>query len=207
MLQAIFLQVTRPSQARYLTLTGIAAFCCTAVIASCCVAQSPVTVPSDARLITNGSVQTVSEIDSGYVTSDDTVMASFFDNESSVEVVEVVKNRNLFGDRKRCCDEWAGFCRMKDLSYECGCGGLKQKRGHYGIPWLRSADAGEDCDYCNGGCCKKSGSCVKRNAKKRCSVFTDAFRKSSRSKSSQSKCGCGCGEETCPEEMECESCQ
>ena len=207
MLQAIFLQVTRLSQSRYVTLNGIAAFCFTTLIASCCVAQSPVTVPNNARLITVGSAQTVSDIDSGYVTQDDGVMTSFFDNESSGEAVEVVKNRNLFGDAKRCCDEWAGFCRMKDLSYDCGCGGLKQKRGHYGIPWLRSGNAGEDCDYCNGGCCKKSGLCSKRDAKKRCSGFTDAFRKSSHSKSSRSKCGCGCGEETCPEEEGCKSCQ
>ena len=204
MLQAIFLQVTRSSHAKSFTLSGISAFFLFALIASCCSAQSPVSVPSDARLVNIGEAQVAGEMDVCCAVNGAEV-TSFSDEESlsdacSGDAVEVVKNQNLFGDRKRCCDEWSGFCRMKELSYGCNCGGLKSNRGHLGISWLRSRDAGEDCDYCNGGCCEKTESCHKRNAKKRRSVFADAFQKCSRSK-------CGCGEETCPEEEGCTSCQ
>ena len=199
MLQAIFLQVTRSSYAKSFKLSGISAFCFLALIASCCNAQSPVSVPSDARLVNVGEVQMAEEMDF-CCASNSGELTSFSGEESSGNAVVVVKNQNLFGDRKRCCDEWAGFCRIKELSYGCNCGGLKSNPGHLGISWLRSRDAGEDCDYCNGGCCEKGESCFKRNAKKRCSVFTDAFKKCSRSK-------CGCEEETCSEEEGCASCQ
>ena len=41
------------------------------------------------------------------------------------------------------CDEWAGFCRGKNLVQNCGCGGLKTNPGHLGLPWLGSTD---NCD-------------------------------------------------------------
>ena len=41
------------------------------------------------------------------------------------------------------CDEWDGFCRMRDLEQNCNCGGLKVNPGHLGIPWLGSKD---NCD-------------------------------------------------------------
>lgn len=59
-----------------------------------------------------------------------------------------------------CCDEWEDFCRFRDLSFRCGCGGLKAMPGHLGLPWLGS---GENCDQTTPrrkrGCrtCNKNG--------------------------------------------------
>lgn len=123
-------------------------------------------------------------------------------SENSEAGYMVVKNRNLFGvDRDSCCDEWSKFCRIKDMKYDCGCGGLKAKKGHLGIPWLRSADEGEDCDYCQGGRCKKGREACREKRETRKNPFTSAWNKAKRGR------GKDCDECNCPEEEGCTSCQ
>ncbi len=66
-----------------------------------------------------------------------------------------VKNLNFFGiDRHSCCDEWEGLCSCKSVKFGCPCGGPRPKKGYFGIHWLKNKSGAEDCDYCNGGCCK-----------------------------------------------------
>ena len=42
------------------------------------------------------------------------------------------------------CDEWEGFCRIRNVEYFTKCSGLKANPGHYGLPWLAGCDACED---------------------------------------------------------------
>ena len=115
----------------------------------------------------------------------------------------VVKNRDFFGvDRDRCCDEWSKFANVKDLKYKSNCGGLKANKGHLGISWLRSADNGEDCDYCQGGCCERGVRAASRqNRETRRDVFTSAWNKAPRRR------GDNCSLGNCPEEEGCTSCR
>lgn len=113
----------------------------------------------------------------------------------------VVKNKDFFGiDRDSCCDEWSKFGKSKNLKLDVNCGGLKAKKGHLGIPWLRSADEGEDCDYCQGGCCEKERG-GRQNRKTRRSVFTNAWSKATRGRDE------GCTAPNCSEQEGCSSCQ
>ena len=113
----------------------------------------------------------------------------------------VVKNRDFFGVNKdACCDEWSRFGRGKDLKYKSNCGGLKANKGHLGIPWLRSADAGEDCDYCQGGCCEKGAAGRERRETRR-EVFSSA-----RKKCKRDSCD-NCAQGNCPEKEGCTSCR
>lgn len=114
-----------------------------------------------------------------------------------------VKNRDLFGvDEDNCCDEWSKFGNFKDLKYKGNCGGLKANKGHLGISWLRSADGGEDCDYCQGGCCEKGiRAAGRRNRATRRDVFSSAWSKATRSRCDE------CDPDNCPEEEGCTSCQ
>lgn len=138
-------------------------------------------------------------IEMPYETYDDT---SDSWTETSAAGYTVVKNKDFFGvDKDACCDEWSKMCKMKDMKYNCGCGGLKAKKGHLGIPWLRTADAGEDCDYCQGGCCEKGRSARRQSRKTSGNVFTNAWSKALRGR------GEDCTESTCPEEEGCSSCQ
>ncbi len=122
---------------------------------------------------------------------------------TAVTRTEVIKNANLFGiPDDACCDEWSGFCRMRELSLDCSCGGLKAKKGHFGIPWFRSADAGEDCDYCQGGCCSKSNKSVTRQRNEtRLSVLTSGWKNSFRSPYEN------CNAMTCGKDAACKTCK
>ena len=133
-----------------------------------------------------------------------------------------VRNVNFFGvDREACCDEWSGFCKMKNLTFGCNCGGIKANKGHLGLSWLRSRYGGEDCDYCNGGCCEQ-------NNCNDCSQRKGRFGKGLLKSKSNKSCGCGgksipstvfgrpvvsscqkcgCCDEACPPEEGCESCK
>ena len=115
----------------------------------------------------------------------------------------VVKNRDFFGVEKgKCCDEWSKFCNYKDLKFNCNCGGLKANKGHLGISWLRSADGGEDCDYCQGGCCEKGiRAAGRRNRETRRDVFSSAWKKATRDRCDE------CDPSNCPEEEGCTSCR
>lgn len=65
----------------------------------------------------------------------------------------------LFGQPEESCDEWACFCKSRNLDYDCGCscGSLKANPGHLGIKWLRSNQPCEatscpgDCSSCRTG--------------------------------------------------------
>ena len=114
----------------------------------------------------------------------------------------VVKNRDFFGvDKDSCCDEWTKFCNFKDIKFNCGCGGLKANKGHLGIKWLRSADEGEDCDYCQGGCCDREKSAGRERRDTRRNVFSSAWNKATRSRCDE------CDPSNCPEEEGCTSCR
>ena len=66
-----------------------------------------------------------------------------------------------FGPRG--CDEWAGFCRNRDISFDCNCGGLKANPGHLGLPWLGGKDNCDQTVRRNRGCgckeCQTQSSC------------------------------------------------
>ena len=119
------------------------------------------------------------------------------------ERYSVVKNTDLFGvERDKCCDEWSKFARFKETKYRSNCGGLKANKGHLGISWLRSADEGEDCDYCQGGCCERGVRAASRqNRETRRDVFTSAWNKAPRRR------GDNCSLGNCPEEEGCTSCR
>ena len=122
--------------------------------------------------------------------------------EEPAEVYAVVKNKDFFGvDKDDCCDEWSKFCKFKDMKFKCGCGGLKANKGHLGIRWLKSGDAGEDCNSCEGGCCKKGTAACRDPRQARRDVFSSAWKKGKRGR-------CEDGDEaTCPEEEGCTSCR
>lgn len=132
----------------------------------------------------------------------DASSSSLFPDEN-VARIAVVKNRHLFGDPDKCCDEWKGFCKMKKLSTDCPCGGLKAKRGHSGLSWLRSGEAGEDCDYCEGDCCESGGCKRLTNSEIRRNVFADAIANWPRFRR-DSTCSSG---SQCDAKAGCQSCQ
>lgn len=133
---------------------------------------------------------------------DTSELSSLFPDES-VARIAVVKNRHLFGDPDKCCDEWKGFCKMKKLSTDCPCGGFKAKPGHWGLPWLRSGEAGEDCDYREGGCCESGGCKRQTNGEIRRNVLADAIANFPRFRRD---CTCSGGDHCDPKEG-CQSCQ
>ena len=61
-----------------------------------------------------------------------------------------------------CCDEWEGFCGIKNLDFKCGCGGLKATPGHLGLPWLGSR---ENCDQTTPLFSKNRRKCSSRTCK------------------------------------------
>ncbi len=125
--------------------------------------------------------------------------------EEPTAINAVVKNKNFFGiDKDSCCDEWSKFCKIKDMKFGCGCGGLKANKGHLGIPWLRSGDAGEDCDYCKGGCCKKGLAACREKRETRQATFSSAWNK--RKGDRCDRCD-NCAKANCPEEEGCTSCR
>ncbi len=126
--------------------------------------------------------------------------------EESPSTTAVVKNVNYFGvDDDTCCDEWSGFCKIKDMPMNCGCGGLKARKGHLGIPWLRSADEGEDCDYCQGGCCGDNNAAGKQRRQTRRSALSYAWT-SAWSKATRGNCESCSAATTCKTEG-CTSCR
>ena len=141
--------------------------------------------------------------------------------------VREVKNVNFFGvDRNECCDEWSGLGGCKSLKYGGRCGGLKSSKGHLGIGWLRSGYGGEDCDYCNGGCCEKDCGTKLRDLIKSCPIKNCLKKFCCKDSAEEASCSndepsqtsifgrplnsncdrCGCCDEGCSPEQGCNSC-
>ena len=83
-------------------------------------------------------------------------------SEQPAEDRMVVKNKDFFGvDREKCRDEWADFCRFKDINSRCGCRGSKAKKGEtrrgiFSSAWRKATrDSGDGCDECS--CSKEEG--------------------------------------------------
>jgi hypothetical protein len=90
---------------------------------------------------------------------------------------------------------------------------LKAKKGHLGVPWFRSRDEVQGCDYCQGGCCDKQKRTGNKKQEKRnstsptalSSVFTSAWNKATGNDSGADGVdGITCD---CPKEEQCTSCQ
>lgn len=71
-----------------------------------------------------------------------------------------VKNVNFFGiDRHSCCDEWAGLCDCKNVSFNCQCGQVKPRGRDSTMGWLKNklfpkqvSGGGESCGCAGSGC-------------------------------------------------------